>query len=81
MCVVFFLRIAALSCCRVDDPIITQSLLSFSLTSEDHWKLESWKVLFAAASVVYSDFSFTLNEVKLRAVEHRFISLTQTDAL
>lgn len=50
---------------HVDDPIMTQNLLSYSFSSEDDWKVDSWKSLFLTASVVYRDFSFTLHEVQL----------------
>lgn len=49
---------------RLFDPIISQSVLSYSFSSVDDWKLEPWKKIFTStSSMVIDDFIISLKEV------------------
>lgn len=53
------------NCLQLFDPIISQSVLSYSFSSVDDWKLEPWKKIFTStSSMVIDDFIISLKEIQ-----------------
>lgn len=50
---------------RLHDPINSQSVLSYSFSQHDDWKLEAWRKLFICTAGAAKDFIIPIKEVKI----------------